>query len=148
MPFINDTTLISAFQDGDTKAENALFTRFFKPLCLYGNGIIYHIHQSEDVVTEVFIKLFEKRCDFPNMPAIRSFLYKSVRNACLNYIEKVRLHRMAHRDIGYLSRKQDETAEVHATEMLRMEILQEIYLEIEALPDKCGQIFKMILEKD
>jgi len=49
-----------------------------------------------------------------------------------------------HEKIRYLDQYELASEEVLETEILRAEVVQEIYREIEELPGKCGQIFKMI----
>jgi RNA polymerase sigma-70 factor (ECF subfamily) len=141
---IDDKALILAFQNGDPDADSTLFDRFFEPLCLFSERITTDLQQSEDIVTESFMKLIDRRKDFPGVPQLKSFLYRTVHNASINQIIASRRHQAIHEKIRYLHR-QDETAEKdYELEILRAELIRDIFEEIENLPDRCGQIFKLI----
>ncbi len=141
----DDTTLLAAFQNGDTEAEKAVFDRYFQPLCLFAERITVDLQAAEDIVSESFIKVIDRRRNFSVLPQLRSFLYQTVRNASINQAIARQRHHAIHEKIRY----QDEQAaavddDALETEMLRAELIREIYDEIEDLPHKCGQIFKMI----
>jgi RNA polymerase sigma factor (sigma-70 family) len=136
--------LLAGFQKMDILAEKIIFKKNFWPLCLYSERITGHLQQSEDIVAETLKKLWDRRNEFQSLDNIKMFLYRAVRNASINFKISERQHKAAHAKIQYLSRDIYSSDDALANEMLRMELLQEIYNEIENLPEKCGQIFKMI----
>ena len=141
---IDDKALIAAFHNADPVADSTLFNRFYEPLCLFSERITGGLQQSEDIVTDSFMKLIDRRKDFPGVPQLKSFLYRTVHNASINHVIADRRHQAIHEKIRYLQR-QDETAEEgYELEILRAELIQEIYEEIENLPDRCGEIFKLL----
>jgi RNA polymerase sigma-70 factor (ECF subfamily) len=64
-----------------------LFDLYYPALYLFASTIVNDNFLAEDLVQEVFIKLWEKSDGFDNIHAIKSFLYTSVKNKCLNHIE-------------------------------------------------------------
>lgn len=140
----DDKALILAFQNGDPAAENALFNRFFQPLCLFSERITTDLQQSEDIVAESFMKLIDRRGDFPGVPQLKSFLYRTVHNASINQIIALRRHQAIHEKIGFFQRQDQQDEKDYELEILRAELIRDIYEEIENLPDRCGQIFKLI----
>jgi len=143
----HDITLLTAFQNGNTEAEKVLFDRFFQPLCLFADRIIDDLQLAEDIVSESFIKLIDRRQDFKALPQVKSFLYQTVHNASINQAITRQRHKIIHEKIRYQEEQGKAGTseyEVMETEILRAELIQEIYEEIENLPDRCGQIFKMI----
>ncbi|HEX9510306.1 MAG TPA: sigma-70 family RNA polymerase sigma factor [Puia sp.] len=144
----NDIELLSAFQRNEVAAENLIFKKYFRPLCLYAERITGHLHQSEDIVTEVFLKALTKRAEFQSLDNLRAFLYKAIRNAGMNYNIAVKGHNAAHQEIGYLARDNYyEAGDFFQNEILMMELVHEIYKEIENLPPQCGKIFKLLFIK-
>jgi RNA polymerase sigma-70 factor (ECF subfamily) len=139
--------LISAFQRREVAAENLIFKKYFRPLCLYAERLTGHLHQSEDIVTEVFLKALNKRAEFGSLDNLKAFLYKAIRNASINYNIAVKTHHAAHQQIGYLAQGNYETDDSFHNEVLRMELVHEIYKEIENLPPRCGKIFKLLYIK-
>lgn len=140
----DDKALIIAFQNGDSGAQNALFDRFFQPLCLFSERITTDLQQSEDIVAESFMKVIDRRRDFEGVPQLKSFLYRTVHNASINQIIAVSRHKRAHNNIRYLHMQDMVSGDDMELEILQAEIIRDIYEEIENLPDRCGQIFKLI----
>ncbi|MFC2138375.1 RNA polymerase sigma-70 factor [Bacteroidota bacterium] len=64
-----------------------LFNSFYPALCSFASSFNLKTEQAEDIVQEVFITLWDKIEDFNNENAIKSFLYTSVKNKCINYLE-------------------------------------------------------------
>jgi RNA polymerase sigma factor (sigma-70 family) len=133
-----------AFQARDPGAERLIFQRFFRPLCLYSERITGNMPAAEDVVAEAFEKCMDRRGEFKTLENCKAFLYHLVRNASINVSNLDRSHRSAHAKIGYIQEGEVEGAFPVENEILRSELLQEIYAEIEALPGRCRTIFKLI----
>jgi RNA polymerase sigma factor (sigma-70 family) len=142
--YANDTALFKAFRDGEPGAEKTVFSRYFKSLCLYAEGITGDTIGTEDIVIESFQKTWERRADLPTLSDFRRFYYHIVRNACISRSIARRRHAGAHAQIQYLHAQDVEDTEMDEREILRAELLQEIYQEIEGLPDRCRTIFKLL----
>jgi RNA polymerase sigma-70 factor (family 1) len=56
-------------------------------LCSFANKYVNNIGEAEDTTQEVFIQVWEQREKFENISHIKSFLYLSVKNKCLNYLK-------------------------------------------------------------
>jgi RNA polymerase sigma-70 factor (ECF subfamily) len=143
-PYIDDISLLAGFQRRETPAEKQVFQKYFKPLCLYSESITGQLDASEDIVAESFEKAWGRRREFQTLENLKAFLYRIVRNASLNYTKSQRLHRTHHEQLFYLSNHESGPGEALEHEILRVELLHEIYQEIENLPDRCGQIFKLL----
>ncbi|MNK91958.1 RNA polymerase sigma factor RpoE [compost metagenome] len=105
---IDEKALLTQFQSGNKLAFDQIF-RLYKPaLTFFGNRILSNYSQidSQDLVLDIFMKLYEKRASFESLQSIKAFLYISTKNTCLNAIEKekVRLKRIEN---NYLGRKFD-----------------------------------------
>jgi RNA polymerase sigma-70 factor (family 1) len=140
----DDKALIIAFQNGDPGAQNALFDRFFQPLCLFSERITTDLQQAEDIVAESFMKVIDRRRDFVGVPQLKSFLYRTVQNASIRQVVTLRRHERKQETFSYLQQQEMATGADMELEILRAELIRDIYEEIENLPDRCGQIFKLI----
>jgi RNA polymerase sigma factor (sigma-70 family) len=136
--------LWAAFLRGEPGAEREVFHRFFKPLCLYVERITGQLEVAEDIVAETFEKAWVRRHEFAAIDNCKYFLYRIARNASIDYSVAARKNRKAQMQIGYLAKQDVEDEPVLEREILRAELLQEIYEEIENLPDRCGQVFKLL----
>jgi RNA polymerase sigma-70 factor (family 1) len=142
--FQGDIELFEAFHSGSPEAADAVFVRYFKPLCFFAERLTWNREEAEDIVAEAFIKLLERRESFQNLLNIKSFLYLAVRNAAVNHLKSVQRHQAAEGQLHYLFRDETQQENVLAQEMIRVEVLAEILREIEDLPKKCREIFKLI----
>jgi RNA polymerase sigma-70 factor (family 1) len=138
------TRIWTEFQQGDSQAEKQVFQHFFRPLCLYSERITGQLEPAEDIVAEAFVKAWDRRQDFETMDNCKAFLYRVVRNASINFAVATRQHRLAHAQIEYVAKQDVEDEPALQREILRVELLQEIYEEIDNLPGRCREIFKLI----
>jgi len=141
--YTDDITLWTAFQRGEPKAEAEVFQQYFKPACLFAENITGAMMPAEDIVAETLIKIWNRRQEFQALSNAKAFLYRSIRNASINYSIAQKRHRKIEVKMAYLE-DTNTTDDALEREILRVELLQEIYKEIDNLPDRCSQIFKMI----
>jgi len=81
-----NNSLLKQFRNGDNVAFKKIYDRYFDALYLFGFKYISCQDIIEDIIQEVFIKTWEKRSYFFHELALKAFLYKSVKNSCLNQI--------------------------------------------------------------
>ena len=113
-----------------------LFTRYYKPLVLWAASFLNNIPQSEDLVQDFFIRLWEKRTQTSlQATTFKSFLYTSVRNLAFDRMEKKDPLRHA-TDL----KSSDKAWEEYDT--LEEEVLTRVKNEIDKLPERCRQIMQ------
>ena len=66
---------------------DSYFRRYYQTLCYFALTILKVQDEAEDVVQEVFIKLLNWDESFDNEEHLKHYLYKAVRNSCLNQIK-------------------------------------------------------------
>ena len=132
---------ILSFQNGDQQAFRDAYGDCFRPLTGYAWIMLRDRQESEQVVLESFVKLWDRRMAFESWPQIRSFLYTVTRNACLNLLES---NNRSQQFIEEAGRYQDHEQSVE-DRLVSAEIMLEIYSAIEELPGECKDIFKLNL---
>lgn len=91
-----DTTIIyNDYLSGDAKALERLMEIYGDKLTLYINGYIKNLHDSEDLLIEVFAYLISKR---PNIKSSFESTYISGSKSALMFLRKAK-------DILFLQRK-------------------------------------------
>ena len=88
MPEFDDLALLAALQKGSLEAYELLFKRYYRLLCLQAHFMLNDRCRSEDLVQEVFIKLWSKKKFRKIEQSLKAYLYSAVRNQCLNEIRK------------------------------------------------------------
>ena len=79
--------IIKHIKRGDRKAFREVFDSYFNALSAFGYKYVSDLPVVEDMVQEAFVSFWEKREDFDHISAVKSFLYTSVRNKCLNHVK-------------------------------------------------------------
>ncbi len=141
---INLPELFSSFKEGDQRAFSGIFNHFYQPLCFFGQRMIQDPAGAEDLVQDVFVRLWQKYRDFQTPEALKSFLYVSVRNSCLNYLEKnvVKLKHQAH----VTAKGQVEEPTILHT-IIQAEVLRQVFDAVDTLPEQCRKVIRMTFEE-
>lgn len=131
----------SEFQKGNATAFSQIFDLHYRPLCYFAGTMLDDAGEVEDVVSEVFVKLWQKASDFDTISSIKGFLYVSTKNRCIDRLRSQK-RKMASMD-DYLY-SLDSLSELEDYAVLESEVLSLIYEEIECLPTRARAIFKLI----
>ncbi|MCK7554082.1 RNA polymerase sigma-70 factor [Chitinophaga sedimenti] len=136
----NEQQLLRGLISGDMSHYSYVFKEYYSALCLYATRIIGEPGHAEDIVQDVFEKLWQKRSSFENLRHLKDFLYKATRNASLNFLKGTQ-HSME-RQAAFLY-EQEGAAAGDDLDIIRMEVFRAIYREIDNLPEQCGKIVRM-----
>ena len=85
--FDNHEILLCALQKGEEKAFVYIFDCYYDGLLNYAGRIVRETELAYDLVQETFCKLYEDHANLNIHLSIKSYLYKSVYNSCLNEIK-------------------------------------------------------------
>ena len=123
----------------DLVAFEQLFRKFRPGLVAFATSIIGRSNDAEELVHDVFIAIWNRESNDLDPNGIKSYLFTSVKNRCLNFIKKSKLDVT---DINDESPVFDANVNAH-TSMVAKESEKRIHLLIDQLPKKCKQIFLM-----
>ena len=73
----------------DEKAFNTVFDKYFLSLCSFCYPIVKEGELAEEVVSDVFIKLWLNRHSIQIKTGLKVYLFKASRNTALNYLRQV-----------------------------------------------------------
>jgi RNA polymerase sigma-70 factor (family 1) len=74
-------------RNGDQKAFELVFKKFYANLCAYANQVLYDRDMAEEIVQELFFQIWQKREALMVEASLKSYLYRAVHNSCLNHIK-------------------------------------------------------------
>lgn len=122
----------------DTGEFEKLFRLHYSKLCSYANLFLNDPDASEDVVQEVFFKLWNNREELVITTTIKSYLFRAVRNGCLNVIDHLSI-----RDAYKVANEEDmqESESRFIDEAIVSELEQRIKETIDRLPAERRKIF-------
>jgi RNA polymerase sigma-70 factor (ECF subfamily) len=132
---------MDAFQKGDEGMLRFFFDLHHKSLRYFALGLIADEAEAEDIVSSCFVKLWQFRKQYTDFSKIKAFLYISCRNACLDHLKKIK-RRKGWQD-EYL-RQLEYGDERILQQVAESDYLDIINKEIDGLPQKCGEVFKML----
>ena len=134
-----ENILIERLRKGDMHAFEQLFKEYYEMLCYFANRFIDNMPVAEEMVADVYTSVWEKRETLLISSSFRAYIYRAVRNRCLNHIKHQRIERAYMDYIRHHTLITDEGVDNAREE----ELAKEVEEAIESLPDRCRQIFKM-----
>ena len=127
----------SLIASGDRAAFEEAFRAHYRPLCAFANTYLKDRDRSEDLVQELFVKLWNERERLNVTGSLKAYLFSAVRNRSLNELEKV--VRMKPLNESH----HDMPADVDATEEDLMWRSGRVLAAIESLPEERRKVFKL-----
>jgi RNA polymerase sigma-70 factor (family 1) len=90
-PLCKDMLLAQEIKRGNKTAFTDLFDAYYKPLCDYAYRFCDGDTEAvEDLVQEIFVRIWERRDSWNPQIAVRAYLYRSVHNQAISNIRKKR----------------------------------------------------------
>lgn len=138
---LSDKT-IAEFALGSAHAYQAVFDVFRMRVFYYIKRLVDDQLAAEEITSDTFVKLYRQHKLFSDIDHIQAFLYLTARNASLDYLKAAKRHRQL-----LLEYQQQEAARPDspgfADENIEADVLQYLMNEIEKLPKRSKQIFKL-----
>jgi len=142
--FEDEPVLIKELAVGNESAYEYIFMSFYDPLCLYANKIVHDLDMAEDLVHNSLCNLWIKRNDLTIKTSVKSYLYRSVCNACLNHIKARKTENEFFQEKYYEYISKDILLSPHKEmEIMTKELGEQISSAIDSLPEKCRIIFEL-----
>jgi len=121
-----------------------LFKQHYESLCGFVFGMVKDFDASEEIVQELFVRLWEKRNDIPDDISMKAYLYRAARNRTLNQIKHLEIRE----DFKLFNRNEMADAEQNNGNPAEMSELQRMITQaINKLPTERKKIFLMSREE-
>lgn len=119
---------------------NSFFKQYYRSFCYFAYQFVQDQERSEDIVQEVFIRIFEKKLKFDDESHLKNWIYRSVRNECINYQRSSELQNSIREKIADQPQDTDSN---FLNELIQTEIYQQLLDAIERLPEECKRVFML-----
>ena len=143
MSFINNIALLNALKKGESKAYTFLVNNYHHRLCVYAFNLTSDHDLSEDIVQNVFMRIWNKKHKLKDDLVVKSYLYKAVYNEFIDQYRKnknVLTLEKKHIDaLTYIVEEEDEKS--------LEKLISIVKKEIDKLPPKCKQTFLLSKEE-
>jgi RNA polymerase sigma-70 factor (family 1) len=130
---------------GDDNAFTQLYLHFGKKLNLFALSLVRSKEIAEELVEDVFVKLWANRHRISGIQNITVYLYVAVKNRALNQLSQKAKELIA-APFDYLDTTVDEFAADPYDLMITSEMMAQMQHAIETLPPRCKMIFKLVRE--
>ena len=135
-----DEKIISEIKKQNRDAFKELFIHFYADLTRYAEGFIFGRVECEDIVQNLFAYIWENADRINIQTSLESYLFRSVRNRCFNFLRDMRLtdrHKILYFEtmltVDRIDRMEDD------------EVNLEKYIQfaLKRLPQKMAKIFEL-----
>lgn len=133
--------LIQELKVGNERAFEWVFKTYYSALCVYAMKYLGDAELARDVVSQFFCNFFTKRQSLSINSSLKAYLFRSVRNASLNY---VRDHQ---KELGVTDEQEGSMRPLYSTDsvhdtLIGKELEDIIDAIVDALPEQCKVIFE------
>lgn len=129
----------------DETAFTQLYLHFSKKLIHFSGSLVRSKEIAEELVEDVFVKLWANRSHIIEIENLTVYLYVAVKNKSLNVLSQ-KAKELVAASFDYLDTTVDEFAANPYDLMITAEMMNRMHHAIESLPPRCKMIFKLIRE--
>ena len=136
---IQDKALLDRIRQEDKLAFSILFTRYYQDLVRFSMTITRDKPSAEEIVQELFVKLWEIREEAGSIQNVRSYLLKSIQNRSLDWLRhESQKNSYAAMMLEHPLALQNDTENY----ILYSELEAEMNTALEKLPEECAEVFR------
>ncbi len=135
-------TRIARFDD--QMAYKELFTSLYPSLYHFIIDIIKSRQVAEEIISDVFMKIWEKRKSLEEILNLRVYCFVAAKNLTLNQLEKQKREATCNID-EYASHIRSMNVDPEQM-MITEEMLKRVHQIVETLPSRCKMAFKLVKE--
>jgi len=119
-----------------------VFHKYYGALVSYAVRFVSDDQASEDLVQDVFLRLLNKIRNNEELNDVRSYLYRSVKNQCINYNKHMLVRDKYEADNADGIDNEDNYIDA----AIRTEVYRQLNEALKKLPPQTQKIFRLVLD--
>lgn len=131
--------MVKGIRAGSESAFKILFSDYYRPLAVFGLKYVENLEVSKEIAQELFIQLYQARKTLVISTSLKSYLYRAMRNRCLNYRKQVQNQR---KHLDQYQVEQEQAVDLEA-EIRKTELEHQVFQIVEGLQPQCRNIFTL-----
>ena len=135
----------AALHRGEERGLDFFFHMYYAPLVSFAAAIIQDEEVAREIVSEAFVKFWNNRQHLQAAGAVKSLLYRMVRNASIDYLRQQQRVKKMHQDVIQLQPLSDSAV---LEKLVQAETYHYLYILVNSLPLRCRQVFQMFYLQD
>jgi RNA polymerase sigma-70 factor (ECF subfamily) len=128
--------LITGIQERNQVVYEKFFHEYYSALCAYSRFFVKRTDIAEDIVQELFCKIWNKGKEFSISTSLKSYLYKATYNNSIEYLRALK-NEILYKEYNLNTLKHTDNSQPDS------DMIAAIYKAIDELPEKCGEVFKL-----
>lgn len=137
---ITGQTHLQSLPQSDEAAFERLFKEHFKSLYAYAYTIVKDEVAAEEIVQNVFYKIWDKKKQPEIQTSIKAYLYKAVYHDSLNYLKHLKVRAQYKSQVMHQHKEEGTPA---SGKLLLKELEEKLRDAMNGLPEQCRTIFQM-----
>lgn len=146
----SDQDILEKLKSDNEAALDYLFLAYYEKLCLYAFTVLKNKDIAEEIVQDVFVKLWEQHRKLNIETSIKAYLFRTVHNHCINYFDHLRVQKK------YSEESQKANHEIISpvsldypvANLLMQELENKINQSVSQLPGQCQEVFLLVRYED
>lgn len=130
---------INTLNERQPETFRLLFKKYYALMVSFGLNYVGQKDVAEDIVQEIFTRIWENKMQFESYRKFKTFIYTSVRNAGLNHIK----HEKVKERYNNFMVEQEVNSEL---DIVEEEVYHKLFSVIEGLPNRCKEVFELHLD--
>ncbi|WP_106832259.1 RNA polymerase sigma-70 factor [Parabacteroides pacaensis] len=137
---LQEKYFLTGLKQSNKDAFSLLFTTYYTDLVLFGGNFVQNKTIAEDIVQNVFLKLWNDRSNLEIETSFKSYLLKAVRNSCLDELRHQEIVRDYHCHAAHSAILDDYDTENY---ILYSDLYTRLEEALKKLPPKIREAFEM-----
>lgn len=142
---LNDTILLELLSQDDQKAFASLYDRYWDSLLLVAFNRLNLLHEAEECVQDVFIKLWKYRNNLQLTYSLNTYLHAAIRYRVLDLLAS-KYKKMKFADV--LDTVVISDSQNADSALLFKELLDAVEAAVDKLPAKCQEVYRLSREQN
>ncbi len=138
-----DRELYLKLKDGDERAFQVLFRKYYSAMGHFARQFLNDSELAEETVQDMFVKIWEKRKSLNIETSIKHYLFRSVRNHCLNQLQHEKIKKQYASKVIETAHQEIDPDQYY----IEVGLIQRIEACIDSLPPKRQEIFRLSREQ-
>jgi RNA polymerase sigma-70 factor (ECF subfamily) len=131
---------VSSIKNGNEAAFEKVFKTYFRNLHAFAYTFMKDDVIAEEIVQNVFFRIWEKKEQLQIDDSLKAYLYRSVHNESLNHLKHLKIKNSFQLQYSGTMESSNQDA---SNQMIATELENDIQKAISELPPQCRTIFQM-----
>jgi RNA polymerase sigma-70 factor, ECF subfamily len=141
-PETENIELVLNLKKGDARSLELLFRRLYPQMCAFANKYLHDLDETEEIVQEVFYRIWKNRKNLDENQSIKAYLFTAVKNSCFSFLEHQKVKDKYSALLEYVY-KTSETDSLFQDSLIATELEKDFSKALEKLPPDCRKIFEL-----